>query len=138
MAPLTETNAKDEREGEPAMEASSTDGGRYYGVTALLLVLEFLLLAAALVVLDERVRRIGEDLGGTVAASHYRREGAPEKEIVRLGEEIDADLIVIGGRRQARLERVFGANLAEKVMRRVGRPVLILDDRSSGGPAVPR
>lgn len=88
-------------------------------------------------ILDDRVRRIGEDLGGIVAASHYR-EGAPEKEIVLLGEEIDAGLIMIGGRRQARLERVFAANLAEKVMRRAGRPVLILDDRVSGGPAVPR
>ena len=55
MTALTETNANDEREGEPAMGASSTDGGRYYGVTALLLVLEFLLLTAALVVLGAAI-----------------------------------------------------------------------------------
>ncbi|CAA9430527.1 MAG: hypothetical protein AVDCRST_MAG55-2625 [uncultured Rubrobacteraceae bacterium] len=66
--------------------------------------------------LDDRVRRIGEDLGGTVAASYYR-ERKPEKEIAVLGEEIDAGLIMLGGQRQAPLERIFGANLAEKVPR---------------------
>ena len=35
-------------------------------------------------VLDERVRRIREDLGGTVAASYYK-EGRPEEEIAVLG-----------------------------------------------------
>jgi nucleotide-binding universal stress UspA family protein len=88
-------------------------------------------------VLDDRVRRIGEDLGGTVAASYYR-EGKPEKEIAVLGEEIDAGLIVLGGQRQAPLERIFGANLAEKVLRRVNRPVLIVDDMGSRGLPVPQ
>jgi len=83
------------------------------------------------------VRQIGEELGGSVAASHYR-EGKPEKEIVRLGEEIDAGLIMVGGQRQAPLERLFGANLAEKVLRRAGRPVLIVEDRNPRGLAVPR
>jgi len=88
-------------------------------------------------VLDDQVRRIDEDLGGTVAASYYR-EGKPEKEIVLLGKEIDAGLIIIGGQRQMRLERVFGPNLAEKVLRQAGRPVLIIDDRSSRGLVVSR
>jgi nucleotide-binding universal stress UspA family protein len=87
-------------------------------------------------VLDDRVRRIGEDLGGSVAASYYR-EGKPEKEIVLLGKEIDAGLIIVGGRRQAPFERVFAANLAEKVLRRADRPVLIVDDRSSRGVPIP-
>ena len=87
--------------------------------------------------LDERVRWMREDLGGTVAASYYR-EGKPEEEILVLGEAIDAGLIMIGGRRQARLEKMFAANLAEKVMRRAGRPVLILDDRDLRASVVPR
>jgi nucleotide-binding universal stress UspA family protein len=88
-------------------------------------------------VLDDRVRRIGEDLGGSVAASYYR-EGKPEKEIVLLGKQIDAGLIIVGGRRQAPFDRVFAANLAEKVLRRADRPVLIVDDRSSRGvPILP-
>jgi nucleotide-binding universal stress UspA family protein len=47
-------------------------------------------------VLDDWVRRIGEDLGGSVAASYYR-EGKPEKELVLLAKEIDASLMMIGG-----------------------------------------
>ncbi len=88
-------------------------------------------------VLDDRVRRIGEDLGGSVAASYYR-EGKPEKELVLLAKEIDAGLIMVGGRRQARFERVFVANLAEKELRRADRPVLVVDDRGSRSLAIPR
>ncbi len=88
-------------------------------------------------VLDDQVRRIVEDLGGGVAASYYR-EWKPEKELVLLAKEIDAGLIMIGGRRQTRFERVFGANLAENVLRRADRPVLIVDDRRSRDLAVPR
>jgi nucleotide-binding universal stress UspA family protein len=88
-------------------------------------------------VLDEQVRRIGEDLGGTVVASYYR-EGKPDKEIAVLGEEIDAGLIMVGGQRQALFKRIFAANLAEKVLRRTDRPVLIVDDRGSRGLPVQR
>jgi len=83
------------------------------------------------------VRRIREDLGGTVGASYYK-EGRPEEEIAVLGKEIDAGLIMVGGRRQERFERIFGANFAEKVLRRADRPVLIVEDRSYRGLPVPR
>jgi nucleotide-binding universal stress UspA family protein len=81
-------------------------------------------------VLDKQVRHIREDLGGTVAASYYR-EGKPDKQIDVLGEEIDAGLLIVGGLRQAPFERIFAANLAEKVLRRADRPVLMVDDRGS-------
>ena len=87
--------------------------------------------------LDKQVRRIGDDLGVGVAASYYR-EGRPEKELLRLGNEIDAGLIMMGGRRRTCLERVFGASIAEKVLRRADRPVLVVDGRSSRGSVVPR
>ena len=87
--------------------------------------------------LDEQVKRIGEDLGGSVAASYYR-EGKPEAELLRLGREIDAGLIVMGGRRRTRLERVLGMNSAEKVLRRADRPVLVVGSESSRSSAVPR
>lgn len=87
--------------------------------------------------LDDQVRRIRENLGGGIAASYYR-EGRPEKELLRLGKEIDAGLIMMGGRRRTRLERIFGANVTEKVLRRADRPVLVVDDRGSRGSAVPR
>ena len=82
-------------------------------------------------------KRVGEDLAAGIAASYYR-EGRPERELVRLGNEIDARLIVMGGRRRARLERFFGTSTAEKVQRRAGRPVLVFDGCGSQGSAVPR
>ncbi len=87
--------------------------------------------------LDEQVRRIEDDLGVRVAASYYR-EGRPEKELLRLGAEIDAGLIMMGGRRRTRLERVFGTSIAEKVLRRADRPVLVVDGRGSRGSVIPR
>ncbi|QIN78552.1 universal stress protein [Rubrobacter marinus] len=78
-----------------------------------------------LAVLDARVRRIESELGGTVAASYYK-EGKPEKETVVLGEEIEAGLIVVGGKRRPWYERMFsGAGVAERVTRGAGRPVLV-------------
>ena len=42
-----------------------------------------------------------------MAALHYR-EDRPEKEGIRLGEELDAGLIMTGGQRRLWLERIFG------------------------------
>ena len=85
--------------------------------------------------LDDLVRHIEEELGGNVAGSHYR-DGAPDKEIVRLSEEIDAGLIVVGGRRLKRLERIFLAGFPEKVLRRAKCPVLVVGERGSRGSPV--
>jgi nucleotide-binding universal stress UspA family protein len=86
--------------------------------------------------LDDRVRRI-EDLGGTITASHYR-EGDPAKEIIRLGEELDAGLIVMGDRRRPWYERIFGAGFSENVFRRAKRPVLIVGGHELRGSTIPR
>src|SRR3712207_9441501 len=45
--------------------------------------------------LEHQVRRV-EELGGSVAASHYR-EGNPEKEVIKLGRRSEAGPIVNGG-----------------------------------------
>ena len=87
--------------------------------------------------LEDRVRRIEEDLGGTVAASHYR-EGDPQKEVIGLGEELDAGLIVTGGQRRPWYERIFGAGFSENVFRRSKRPVLVVGGRGLRGSTVPR
>lgn len=85
-------------------------------------------------VLDFRVGRI-EELGGSVAASHYR-EGNPEKEVIRLGEELDVGLILTGGKKRPRLERLFGAGFSERVSRRANRPVLVVGERGRRGSTV--
>ena len=87
--------------------------------------------------LDDLVRRIEEKLGGEVAGSHYR-EGTPDKEVVRLGEEIDAGLILVGGRRPKWLERVFLAGFPEKVLRRAKCPVLVVGERGTRESPVAR
>lgn len=85
--------------------------------------------------LDARMRRIEDELGGTVAASHYR-EGKPEKETVFLGEEIGAGLIITGGWRRPWYERMFcGAGFSERVSRRAGRPVLVASESTSRSKA---
>lgn len=84
--------------------------------------------------LDNRVRRIRE-LGGEVAASHYR-EGSADKEILRLGEELGVGLIITGGNRRPWFERVFGRGFSERLLRRAKRPVLVVGYRSRRGQAV--
>jgi nucleotide-binding universal stress UspA family protein len=86
--------------------------------------------------LEDRVRRI-EDLGGGVVASHYK-EGDSEKEVIRLGEELDAGLIVIGGHRRLWFERIFRSGFSENVLRRAKRPVLVVDGRELRGSTVPK
>ena len=86
--------------------------------------------------LQERVRRI-EDLGGVVAASHYR-EGNPEKEVLKLASELDAGLIITGGQRRPWFERMFGAGFSEHVFKRADRPVLVVNGREHEGSALMR
>jgi nucleotide-binding universal stress UspA family protein len=87
--------------------------------------------------LDAQARHVEEELWGTVTATHYR-EGRPEKEVVRLGEEIDAGLIVTKGQTYPWFERIFGAGFPEKIFWRTKRPLLILGERGWRGSAVPR
>jgi nucleotide-binding universal stress UspA family protein len=87
--------------------------------------------------LDNLVWCVEEELGGNVAGSHYRY-GTPDKEVVRLGEEIDAGLIIVGGRRIKWLERIFLAGFSEKVSRRAKCPVLVVGEQGSHGSPVAR
>jgi nucleotide-binding universal stress UspA family protein len=90
----------------------------------------------ALRLLDLRVRRV-EELGGSVAASHYR-EGNPEKEVIRLGEELDVGLIMTGGKKRPRIERLFGAGFSERVLRKANRPVLVVGERRRRSSTIPK
>ena len=78
----------------------------------------------ALTLLDKRVVGI-EKLGGKVAGSHYR-EGKPDEEVIRLSEELDVGLVIIGDRNLSWFERTFARSLSERVLRRVNRPVLVV------------
>lgn len=77
------------------------------------------------------------DLGGEVKATHYR-EGVPEKEVLKLGRDLDAGMIVTGGQKRPWFERIFGAGFSTKVLHRADRPVLVVGQRGSRNSAVPK
>jgi nucleotide-binding universal stress UspA family protein len=78
----------------------------------------------ALTLLDKRVVGI-EKLGGKVAGSHYR-EGKPDEEVIRLSEELDVGLVIMGDRSQNWFERAFARSFSERVLSRANRPVLVV------------
>ncbi len=77
------------------------------------------------------------DLGWVVTATHYR-EGVPEREVLKLGKDLDAGIIITGGQKRPWFERIFGAGFSTKLLRRADRPVLVVGQRGSQSPAVPK
>jgi nucleotide-binding universal stress UspA family protein len=61
-----------------------------------------------------------------VPYEHHLRLGAAADEIVRLAQELDAGLIVIGTHGRTGLRRVLMGSVAEAVMRRATCPVLTI------------
>jgi nucleotide-binding universal stress UspA family protein len=58
-------------------------------------------------------------------AMHYR-DGRPDKAIVQLANEIDADLIVVASHPPTLFERWFGGPLADRIARNAPCPVVIV------------
>lgn len=86
--------------------------------------------------LEHQVGRV-EDLGGSVESSHYR-EGNPRKEVIKLGRELGAGLIVTGGKRRPWFERIFGSGFSSTLLRKADRPVLVVGKRGLQGSVVPK
>ena len=63
--------------------------------------------------------------GGKVAETHLRA-GEPDKEIVKLSEELDAGAIVIGSRGLGAMKRALMGSVSESVVRHAHCPVLIV------------
>lgn len=80
--------------------------------------------------LDGQTRKL-EDAGGTVAGAHLREE-RPAEEIVALGEELGADLIVVGSRGRGGIRRVLTGSVSDRVVRRAHCPVLVVRSPKSG------
>ena len=74
--------------------------------------------------LDEQVKKI-EDAGGTVTEAHLRMGRAVE-EIVNLGEEIGAGLIIIGSRGRGGISRALMGSDSDSVIRHAHCPVLVV------------
>jgi nucleotide-binding universal stress UspA family protein len=56
-------------------------------------------------------------------------EGDPAREIVRIAEDRDVDLVVVGARGLGTLERLLLGSVSEAVLHHAGRPVLIVRER---------
>ena len=74
--------------------------------------------------LDEQVRKI-KAAGGSVAQAHLRI-GRPDEEIVALGEEIGAGLIVVGSRGLGGFERALLGSVTDSVDHHAHCPVLVV------------
>jgi nucleotide-binding universal stress UspA family protein len=74
--------------------------------------------------LDGQVRKI-EEAGGTVQEAHSRG-GRKDQEIVNLGEEIGAGLIVMGSRGLGGVRRALMGSVADSVVRHAHCPVLVV------------
>ena len=69
--------------------------------------------------------------GGIVAEAHLRM-GAVADEIVRLADELEADLVVVGSRGLGRITRALVGSVSESVFRQAHRPVMVV--RAKGSP----
>lgn len=79
-------------------------------------------------VIDTQVKKI-EDAGGTVAAAHLRG-GRTQDEIIKLSEELEVGLLILGSRGQGAVRRILMGSHSEAVIHHAHVPVLVL--RSAG------
>jgi nucleotide-binding universal stress UspA family protein len=75
-------------------------------------------------VFNGQVRKI-EEAGGTVQEAYLRR-GRTDQDIVHLGEEIGAGLIVIGSRGHGGVRRALMGSVCDSVIRHAHCPVLVV------------
>jgi nucleotide-binding universal stress UspA family protein len=75
-------------------------------------------------ILDEEVKRIGE-MGGTVTQSHLR-EGRTTDEVIKLGDGLEAGLLVVGSRGYRGLRRMLLGSHSEDIVHHAHRPVLVV------------
>lgn len=75
-------------------------------------------------ILDEEVKRIGE-MGETVTRSHLR-EGRTFEEVIKLGDELEAGLLVVGSRGLRGLRRILLGSHSEDIVHHAHRAVLVV------------
>jgi nucleotide-binding universal stress UspA family protein len=78
----------------------------------------------ALTRLEEQVQRVSE-AGGKIAQAHAKL-GRPDAEIVRLAEQLGADLVVVGSRGLGPLRRALMGGVSESVLRHAHAPFVLV------------
>ncbi len=79
-------------------------------------------------VLDKQVRWV-EEKGGTITKAHLKTGNKASHEIIRLAEEIDAGIIVVGSRGLGAVERILLGDDSESVVRHAPCPVLVVREQ---------
>ena len=79
--------------------------------------------------LDEQVRMI--EAGGRVAGAHLRI-GRPDEEVIRLGEELRAGLVVVGSRGLRPIRRALMGSVSDSVVRHAHCPELVVRGEENG------
>jgi nucleotide-binding universal stress UspA family protein len=77
--------------------------------------------------LSERLTAIfaGRNVSDAVHFFVHARIGRPVPEILRLAEEVGADLIIVGSHSRTGIERVLLGSVSERVVRSAGCPVMV-------------
>lgn len=86
-------------------------------------------------VLDAACAEVASRFPGRIAG--HLAAGNPWREIVQLGTNLHADLIIVGTAGRTGLARMALGSVAEKVVRHAGCPVLVARPRSHEAPAEP-
>ncbi|MDQ4105625.1 MAG: universal stress protein [Actinomycetota bacterium] len=79
-------------------------------------------------VLDKQVRWV-EEKGGTITEAHLETGYKASHEIIRLAEEINAGIIVVGSRGLGAVERILLGDDSESVVRHAPCPVLVVREQ---------
>ncbi len=83
-------------------------------------------------ILDEQVRKI-EDAGGTVTKAHLRG-GRTTNEVIMLGDELEAGLLVVGSRGLRGVRRILIGSHSEDIVHHAHRAVLVVPGRENVWP----
>lgn len=75
----------------------------------------------------EKAESAGADPG--TVQRHLRTGRRADEEIIKLAEEIEADMIVVGSRGAGTISRAFMGSDAESIVRHADRPVLVVRSR---------
>ena len=85
-------------------------------------------------ILDQEVQRI-EEMGGTVTRSHLRK-GRTFEEVIKLGDELDAGLLLVGSHGYRGLRRMLMGSQSEDIVHHADRPVLVVRGGENAWPPV--
>lgn len=80
--------------------------------------------------LDEQAEK-AQAAGGVTLQKHLKVGRRADEELIKLAEEIDADMIVVGSRGAGTISQAFMGSDAESIVRHADRPVLVVRNRRS-------